>query len=213
MKHVSLLVCLFLFTNLLHAQVSIGIKAGYVKAWERYGDIGLPEDAKIHINGYQFSGIVELPISGLLSLRVEPGYIQRGAACFPGWINPTRDTRFRFNYVELPVLIEAHQHILGNKLSISGKAGYGAAYIVSAKRETVIWDSGEREFNKLDFDIDDWVNRFDHGIYAGAGLSYKIGKNNLFAEVTHYHGMVNVDKNNQTANRTMQYSLGYKITL
>lgn len=212
MKNLLLPLCLFFLTT-LQAQVSFGLKAGYVKAWEKYGDIGLPDDAKIHINGFQLSGIVEMPLTKLLSINIEPGYVRRGAACFPGWVNSTRDTRFKFGYAELPVMLKAHKSIFHDRFEVFGKAGYGISYMLAATREFLWFDSGEREPTKLNFKDEEWINRLDHGIYAGVGVSMKLGSNRLVAEVSHYHGLIDTDRNNTTKNRSLQYTLGYRMML
>jgi hypothetical protein len=195
-----------------HTQLSLGIKTGYVKAWEHYGDIGLPDDAKIHINGFQVSGIIDLPISPIVSLRMEPGYIRRGAACYPGYVSSIRDTRFRFNYVELPVMLAIHHRFGSSRFGVTGKAGYGASYIVRGTQESVFLLIDESSSIKVNFKDEDWINRWDHGLYAGIGASYFLGANQLTAEIMHYHGLSDVDENNTTKNRTLQYSLGYLVS-
>lgn len=210
----TLTTLLFLCHTQMQAQLSFGVKTGFVKAWEKYGDIGLPDDAKIHINGIQISGIADLSLSNLLSLRFEPGIVQRGAACYPGWISPTIDTRFRFNYVEAPIMLTVRNTFLNSRFGLSGKIGYGVSHIVSAKRESFFTDgNGETELEKVDLKNSGWLQRWDHGLYAGGGISYQIGSNRLIAEVTHYHGLVDVDRNNTTKNRSMEYSISYLYTL
>ena len=201
--------------TILHgsSQLSFGLKGGYVKAWERYGDIGLPEDARIHVNGLQVSGVVDLPVSELVSFSLEPGYVRRGAACYPGWVSQFRDTKFRFNYIELPVMLGIHHTFPGSHFGIIGKAGYGASYMISATQETIFTDIVDSSSEKVEFNEEDWINRWDHGMYGGIGVSYSIAGNRLIAEAMHYHGRTDVDKNNVTGNRSLQFTVGYMVSL
>src|SRR6185369_7803856 len=95
-----LLFCLFVFANHLGAQVSLGFRAGYNNSWENYGDVNLPDNAKTHVNGMHFTGLAYVKADQYFSIGVEPGYVQKGAACFPGSFLFFYDTKFQLNYIE-----------------------------------------------------------------------------------------------------------------
>jgi hypothetical protein len=205
---------LVIFLTIYHssAQLSLGFKLGHVKAWEKYDDIGMPDDAKIHVNGIQASAMLTLPLSHSISFSIEPGYAQRGAACYPRFVSDQRDTRFRFNYLELPVLIAFHPTLSKTRFGLTGKAGFGGAYIIRATQQTTFSDFVDSTIEKVDFGEEDWINRFDFGMYGGVGVTYSTGKVKLIAEVMHYHGVIDVDENNTTENRSMQYAIGYMFS-
>jgi hypothetical protein len=101
----------FLFIANLHltSQSYIGMKGGFTNAWPDYGDAILPENAQTSVNGFNFTLMYYHSISKHFQIGLEPGYTQRGAACFPGW-QPLflGDTKVNLNYAELPVMASYH---------------------------------------------------------------------------------------------------------
>jgi len=196
----------------LNAQISIGLKAGYVKAWEEYGDVGLPDDAPIHIRGLQVSALAYAQLHKNLEIGIEPGFVQRGAACEPGFIIFNQDTKMLLNYAELPLILKGKINLLNNKMEVFGKLGYGGSMIMNGSRE--VRDlSGVFPPVKTDLDIKNNENmeRWDHGIYSGLGVAYNLGKHQIFLESSFYHGLRDVDKLNTSKNRSLQFNLGYMM--
>ena len=60
----------FLFAYQLQAQFSLGIKGGYTNAWAEYGDIGLPEDAKIDVDGFNLSALAYIKINTYFQIGI-----------------------------------------------------------------------------------------------------------------------------------------------
>ena len=93
MKKLKLLCLLFtfLFIQESNAQISIGIKGGYSRAWQNYGDVVVPDDAITHIHGFHANLQGYYAFNKYFQIGIEPGFARRGAACIPGWnggINP-----------------------------------------------------------------------------------------------------------------------------
>ena len=77
----------------IQAQWIVGLKSGLAKSWEEYGSVNLPEDAAIHVHGLQIAGLAYYQFSSTVWLGIEPGYVERGAACKPGFVIFNGDTR------------------------------------------------------------------------------------------------------------------------
>ena len=200
----------------LTAQVNIGAKGGYTKAWEDYGDVNLPENAEIDIAGFNMSVLAYLQIGQYLKVGVEPGFVQRGAACVPGWQPIFQgDTKFFLNYAELPLMVSGHLPLFQKKFEIFGKAGYGASYLASAYREQLVFGSDDpavRTKMPLDEDSSN-LNRWDHGFYGGLGLGYNFGRNQIFFETDYYRGQKDAERFNESKNRSVNFSIGYLFKL
>lgn len=211
---------LFLFCcslSQLHAQWSIGVEGGYTNAWEEYGDVGLPEDAEIDVSGFNVSGLAYFQLSKHFKIGVEPGFIQRGAACVPGW-QPIfeADTKLFLNYVEAPVMISGNIPLFKSKFEIFAKAGYGASYLTSAFREEmVVLPDGDVPVNrtKMELGEDSMLNRWDHGVYGSFGFGYNMGIHQIFVASDYYMGLTDAERFNQSENRNVNFNIGYMISL
>ena len=203
--------CLFNSTQ-LDAQITIGIKGGYSNAWEEYGDVGLPDDAQIDVKGYHVSVLSYLKINKHLDIGIEPGWVQRGAACIPGW-GPIfeGDTEFKLNYLELPLMVRGNFSFAKDRIEIFGKVGYGAS-MVQKGTEIVTMFNSDNPPVKTEIDFKDEfssLNKYDHGAYGGFGLGFNLGKNQLFVEANYYHGLKDFDNNNTSLNRSLQLGVGF----
>jgi hypothetical protein len=192
------------------AQFSLGVKAGYLRAWQEYGDVGLPDDALIHINGFQVSALAYFPISNYLEVGLEPGFAKRGAACVPGFTSFDSDTRFLLNYAELPLMISAKIPFLQNRFAFYGKTGFGASAVITGTREDITLGSdAPPQRTKMDFGASSRFNRWDYGLYGSLGFSYTMGINRLFLDVSYYNGLRDFDQFNTSKNRSLFIGLGY----
>ncbi len=212
-KHLFILIfCCIAFQ--ISAQFSVGVRGGYIKAWEEYGDVDLPTGAKIHVNGFQVSVLSYFEINKHFSIGLESGYAQRGAACEPGYLIFNRDTKLRLNYIEVPLMISAKFPVYRDKLEIFGKAGYGVSMMMSAFRKISVLGSYDQPVKtKLNVNNSSVLNRWDHGIYGGLGIAYNTGSNRLFVESNYYFGLKDVDRFNTSKNRSIHFGLGYLMNL
>ena len=218
-QKLTLITVFIIFTFQLSAQVSIGLKTGYTRAWEKY-DVEVPEDARIHVRGFNVAGMIYFKLNDFLSLGIEPGYVERGAACIPGWDGGFPDPTFRgdtelfLKYAELPVLIQGHLPVLNGKLEVFGKAGYGLAYMTTAFEKTTDLDGIVPPVRtKLDLSTDNRLNRLDHGFHGTIGLSKGLGAGRIFIETAYYSSVRDADRNNFSRNRNLNFNLGYFIEL
>lgn len=202
-----------LYLTPLSAQFSIGLKSGLTRAWEDYGDTDLPDDAVIHVNGYHISGLAYYHFNNRWQLGIEPGFVQRGAACVPGFGIFDRDTRLLLNYVELPLKIAYAQPLIKDRVALSGRFGFGTALITTAYQE-VIDLSGNTPPERTRLPADgSAVRQWDHGLHGGLGLGYNLGRNQLFLSGDYYYGLRDVDPSFASQNRNLNFALGYLIRL
>ncbi|HZV69581.1 MAG TPA: outer membrane beta-barrel protein [Saprospiraceae bacterium] len=152
-------------------------------------------------------------ISQHFSIGIEPGFTQRGAACFPGWVAFVGDTRLLLNYAELPVIASLKIPLFQNKFELTCRGGFGVSRVITAYRHMTNAGTGDPPENfKLDMEAAD-LKTWDYGLHGGLGFGYKIGDNRMFVETNYYHGLIDVDNLNTSKNRSLQYSLGYLVSL
>ncbi len=216
MKNISIILIAILsccFVQ-LQAQVSLGIKASHVKAWEEYGDVGLPDDAEIHVNRFSVSALAYYKINNFLEVGIEPGFVQRGAACEPGFIIFERDAKLFLNYIEAPLMVKINSPQIANVFSIFGKVGAGASRLITAFREQEMFgDPNSVIRTKLDLDTENSMNKWDYGLHGALGMAVNFGRNQFFVETNIYHGLPDVDPLNRSENRSLQFGLGYMMAL
>lgn len=210
----SLLVSASLICTSIQAQWTVGFKTGIAKSWEEYGPVDLPRDAVIHVHGMQVSGLVYYQMNPIVWLGIEPGYVERGAACKPGFVIFNRDTRLRLRYVELPLKVVANLPLFPEILYIRPHLGFGVAFATNAYEEVInTTDDSLVRRTRLSFQDDDAMRRWDYGGYAGVSLSYYLGKHQLILDGNYYRAVPNVDPNLTSRNRSLAVSLGYLIQL
>jgi|GEM_PF-881667 len=203
----------------LFGQFSFGVKGGYTRAWEDYGSIELPEDAEIHINGFNISTVNYFRLNEHFSVGFEPGYVRRGAACEPGWWNDSDDPGFNgdarllLRFVELPVMMMVEKPVFGERLTLFAKTGFGAAYLVRAVEENRdLGGDSAPVATVLDLKNDERLNRFDYGFYGNLGLALPFQNgNSIFLEGGYYHGLRDADRFNTSKNRNISLSMGYMM--
>ncbi|MFM9949928.1 MAG: outer membrane beta-barrel protein [Saprospiraceae bacterium] len=205
-----------LFATGLSAQVRLGVNVFYNQAWQQYDEslLILRENVYIHTPGA--SATVEYAIDQHLSLVVEPGFVQRGAACFPGFQLPIGGNEVTFvgNYIEMPVMVQGQLYAWQNRLQFFVQAGAGYSYMISGYREFSFENpEAPAQRNRLIFDEEPNVNRFDFGYYGGGGVGVKAGPGYLTATCRYYHGMPDVDDFQVSKNRALSYALGYRVSL
>jgi len=194
------------------AQWQVGIQVGYVKAWEEYR-VELPEDARIHVEGFRLGATVYRPIGQSLSVGVEPSYVQRGAACEPGFIVFNRDTKLFLDYLELPLLAQYSQQLFSPRLEAIVGAGYSLGYLLSANRQVFDLGSGSI-LSDDDLDIpNSSMRRIDHGFRAAVGLNYHFSTFSITARYARFYAMTDVDRELTSRNREMSLNLGISTTL
>ncbi|OJJ18697.1 hypothetical protein BKI52_24130 [marine bacterium AO1-C] len=195
----------------IQAQFSVGVRGGFTRSWEEYGNVALPDDATIHVDRLQVSALAYYSVNKYFSFGIEPGFVQRGAACIPGFGGGlfVGDTKFLLNYVELPLMARVSIPIF-RQFKVFGKAGYGLARIVSAYQETAFLGTDQPTIREiLDFDSSPRYQKWDHGLYGSLGFSFDIGANQLFVESLYYAGQRDFDEFQTSKNRGYHLGVGY----
>jgi hypothetical protein len=207
---IPLLLVLLLPAN-AHAQISLGVEGGFTRAWEYY-NVPLPEDAEIHVNGFNVHALAYVRLGKNLSVGIEPGFVQRGAACIPGFIGPfIGDSKFLLDYIEAPVMLKGNLPLLGGAFEAFGKVGYGASWMVSRILEIQPADIREEPWREEL--LDSRVRKIDHGAYGSLGIGYNLGPGQFYIESDYYFGVPDVDLMNRSENRSLSMNVGYVIEL
>lgn len=194
----------------LNAQVSLGLRTSYVQAHQDYGDVEVPEDAKIHIHGIQVSLLSRFDLNKFLSLHLEPGFIRRGAACEPAFLVFNSDTRFLLDYVELPFFISARLPACNKSCELYFKTGYSISRLHSAHRERLQIGTDEPVTSSPVTIGGRWgAARSDHGFHLGIGFAYIVGKGQIVLDMSYYKGFVDVIPFTTSKNISAQLGLGY----
>lgn len=212
-KHLFFIIFYLSFFQ-LQAQISIGVKSGYTRAWQSYGDVSLPDDAEIHVEGFHVSLISNYQLNKYFRIGMEPGYIERGAACIPGWNGRSSfvgDTKLLLKYIEIPIMFSGVLPLFNEKIEVFAKTGFGLSFMVKGTQEETIFGSDIPPV-RTDIDFEN-MNRLDNGIYGGLGITYNFGKNSLFLEYENYWSLRDADKNNTSKNRSYDVSIGYLFRL
>jgi hypothetical protein len=199
------------------AQTTIGLQVQGGEAWQYYGE-------EIAINGfdqriphYGWSVEVFHPLGEHFALGVAPGYSRRGAACFPGFagnrVPSVADAALYANYLELPFLLKSSFPIAGRLKGVV-QLGAGFSYLLDGhwKLSFSLIDT-EPEKRPINFEDDDFLNRFDFAARGGLGFSYPLGPGALQLLGNYYHGFLDVNDNNTSLNRSWSVGLSYHYQL
>lgn len=205
-----------LFANSLSAQVTLGVKSFYNTAWQQYSEDLLILRQDVYIHNFGGGLTFQYAIDEHLSIGIEPGFVQRGAACLPGFNLPIGGIEATLvgSYIEAPLTLEGHLFAWQERVQFFAKAGAGYSYMIGGYRQ-IDFQNPEvpAERTNLDFSQEPNLNRFDFGFYGSGGFGVKAGPGYITAECRYYHGMPNVDKNQESRNRAISYGLGYRVTL
>ncbi len=209
----TLLFSIAAFTS--QAQFSFGIKGSLTNAWQEYGDDFGGNGANLKVNGVSSSVMIYYRLSNLISVGVEPGLAKRGATCEPGFFieNPylTGDATLHANYIQIPLLARISKGLVNNLLEVSVKVGSSASWLASGYRELDLeWEPGPN-VQDINFEEETNLKRWETGINAGAGLGVRIGPGKVLMEYEYYHGMIDMNRQITSKNRTTNYSVGYWV--
>lgn len=195
-------------------QLSVGIKSGYVRAWQDYGDVFLPEGAVTHLHSFQTSVQMYFRINERLEVGVEPGWVKRGAACEPGFTTFNGDTDLHLQYLELPLLFTGRLPVWRDRLEAFGKAGAGVSMVLSGYRQvnSPLTPIGVQTV-LLNFNQNESLQRWDVGLHGGLGLACRLGPGKLQLESTMYAGLLDFINSTSSQNRGLFVGLGYLYDL
>ena len=208
MRYLLFITTLFLLTP-AQAQVSFGLLAGYNRSQEKY-DVEVPEDAQLHIASYHISGLLTVPVSKRFSVMTEAGFIQRGAACEPGFVGFAQDSELRLHYGNLTVNT-SYDVLKWGRLKVSAYAGFSGSYLLSGNTTITFEDfqGPGRVRRDLELENNDRWNRLDTGLSYGSMIKFQFGCGDIITRVGGYRGFIDVDSNNGSLSRDLLLSIGY----
>ena len=216
MKLKTFFFSLFLCSTIAaEAQLSIGAKVTRNQAWQYYAN-DFPElNNNLKVKGFGVAATFQFHLNDHLRIGAEPGYIQRGAACEPGFVGDNiflvEDATQYARYIQLPLHIEGGIPIMKNAARVFGKCGFGAGYFVSGYRNISFWDGSPREDQAIIFDNEPNLRRLDYGLNGGAGLALNFLIGEIVLEGNYYHGLRDVDQRFSSKYRDWSLSLGYRM--
>lgn len=216
-----LIILLLMISFSINAQTSVGLKTHFGTAWQEYGTLPI-NGYDQRIDGYGVAIEIIKELSPRFRVKANPGFVRRGAACEPGFLFfdpitpgnlvPFQDATLYSNYIEFPIRFNA-KWSLANRLSLFVESGAGIAYMISGYRTIQFFDNRPNMDQKLDFDNETTLNRYDFGAHAGLGLNYEVGRGYFHLSGEYYHGFMDVTDTNTSKNRSLSIGLGYVVRL
>lgn len=202
----------------VHAQYTVGIKVGYHKAWQDYGDDFFIDGFDGKIKGFSTSLIAYRSLGKHFDIGAEPSYIRRGAACEPGFFidNPylTGDATLYANYVSLPVFLRNHYPLFRGRMNCSVKLGGSASWLVDGYRHLNLeWTGVIDQVQDINFEDEPNLKRWDSGLQAGAGIGLNIGPGLLQFEYEYYYSLMDMNRQITSKNRNAGLIMAYLIKI
>jgi len=211
----SLTFLLAFFVLPINAQVKLGLQAGVNLA-----DISMdptPTGLETSLRtGLLFGGILNYNFSPLLSLQVEPAYIQKGAAVDASMtedgVNIKIEATFSANYVDIPVLLKAS---FGNQqIKPFLLAGASVAFLLGDVKLNIdkATANGQDVTNILTKEQKEQIQKSkstDFVLNFGAGVLIPIGQADIFIEGQYNLGLTNV--NDEPGDNTKIKTKGIQI--
>ncbi len=221
MRNKSLILLSFLFlAGIAQAQISIGVRAG-----ANLANVSLSDTSDLDIGdpktsiGAILGAVLELGITEKLAIQVEPSFIQKG------WRIKEEldllgqsfkiDGKYTFNYIDVPIL--AKLRFNGANTGLYAFAGPTFGYMSSGKYKVTTEVAGQKETEeeKLNFDEEEGINRFDVGAALGAGFQLNLGGGRLFFDARYNLGLSNIadedeiEEDFSIRNKGIGLSVGY----
>lgn len=223
---VTALFLLFLFDA--EAQVSLGLRSGLAFSDVVFKQVEGPALPGLDISTRSRTGLtgalmVDIPLSGHLSLMPELGYLQRGfkqKTAFP--VRPgTLNTVLDYFQGALPCRF----HLGHGRVRLHFLAGITYGYLFGV-RQYFLPTQGERSEAVSSGPDDLDMNRWNFGLCGGAGPTFRAGPSLIFMGVRYDHGLsglwndlqvTDIDGNMSgklnSYDRTFQFTIGWVFPL
>ena len=213
MRKIALLIIMTICgLSQVHAQ-DFGVKAGY--NYSTFSGETSPISTIEGLSGFYIGGLVELPISDVLSIQPELIFSRQGV----NWkydfkkAGSINNNDIRLDYLNIPVMAKV------NLSPLFLQAGVQFGLLVSKPNEIGLYLFNMRMGTLLDKDS---YNSFDFGV--GAGLGFNLNRR-LFVEARYTHSLTNVfdpnddyfkasgigSNNNNFKNAVLSIGLGMKF--
>lgn len=193
--------CILLGLSTVHAQISLGFKAGANLAHQNIQDIDIDLESD-EITGYNWGVLLEIPFGrdGNFNLQPEVLLVQKGGKL------TLQDIKTTLNYIDVPILLKL-KVLNSNLLHLNVLGGPSFGYATSGeqlKDNTII---------SINFGEDN-IKRFDLGMHAGGGIGLNLGSLGVFADVRYLFGISDVDASSRMVkNEGLNISAGLMFRL
>lgn len=165
--------------------------------------------------GFHFGGVVELPISEILSLEAGLVFSTKGSKYHEADRSDdyVYDSKFNLNYINLPVTAKINFNI--GDVKIFGTAGPNLGYGMTGKSKSTEYFKGKttkQSYNtKWGSGTYDDLRRVDFGVIAGIGVEIS----SIIVGVNYDLGLLNIAANpgdgTIVKNRVFALSIGYRL--
>ena len=164
----------------------VGIKGGYSLAkFSLTGEM----DAEVwkYLPSFVAGGYLELKL-GFVSIQPEVLYTRMGAKIEDVIEEVPFSLQYRFDYVQVPVLLKFNIVPAGPIRPFLYGGGYGA-YLIKAQGFMEVGTESDTA------DIIEDYQRYDYGVVGGGGLAFKLPGISLSVEGRYNYGLANIFKN------------------
>lgn len=208
MKKITILFACIIFASYSFGQWSVGPRLG-VNFSTVSGENYWGETKHKWITGFVVGAVGEYALTDLISLDAELLYITSGAKYLYDVDEESRATvegywKESYGNLQIPILVKA---TIGDDIRFYGNAGPYFSLIIHGKYKDKVEDynyerSGKIKFKERpdNYDGDDWYldpdeyNKYDIGIYIGAGAEKKLGPGVLVFDARFGLGFIDSNK-------------------
>jgi hypothetical protein len=206
--------------NIIHAQVTYGIRSGVNYATWKGDDIQIIEDLVDKTDGYivtkgrtglHIGGYVNIPISNTFSFEPgiaysKKGYSLKGDFQIPvlKYLNINARAQVQSHYIDMPLVLRAKVY-----KGLNVYAGPQVSYLVRSTLNAKLGVFGITLFNR-GVGITSRFNKIDMGLTGGIGYQFENGLN---LQAGYDYGLSTLDKNENYAayNRVVKVSVGFSF--
>lgn len=145
------------------------------------------EGEKLEVNTrnlFGAGGVLGIGINQLVSVELQPMYLQKGGTYLQN--APSPDIDLKSTYLEIPLFLKVAVFREGFQPYFLGGPTFG--FLLNSELETEI---GGLKFNA---DYKDLTKNFEFGIGFGAGIRFPVGSAALFMEGRYVFGLNNLNK-------------------
>lgn len=219
-KLFAFLIFSFTISNVIHAQVTYGIRSGVNYASWRGEDIQIIEDLVDKTDGYivtkgrtgmHIGGYVNIPLSETFAFEPglaysKKGYSLKGDFQIPvlKYLGVNARAQVQSHYIDIPLVIKANVY-----KGLQVYAGPQVSYLVRSTLNAKLGVLGITIFNR-GVGITERFNKVDMGLTGGVGYQFENGLN---VQAGYDYGLSKLDKNDNYSayNRVVKVSVGFSF--
>ena len=199
---------LFLFLLLppsASGQVALGFQGGPTLATIGGSDAG---DDFGYRAGIAIGALLDIPVSGILSIQPEVSFFQKGAESTEEGV----DVKFKLDYIEVPLFLKINVPTEGTNtpfLMVGPAVGFKVGCSIS----------GEDGGVSVDLDCDEAeieLSSIDFGGVVGAGVGFELGPGQFLLSARYSIGFMTIDDSSDEddiKNRAFSFLAGYSFPL